>query len=139
MLVSENKLQYQPAYGIDLSAFMHQYRMNMKKTTCHLCCLFASKCFHLFESLNYSIKSTNIQHKDEKIDKAGLLSMDIWKNNLNEDDYYRRNRSPLFDIPLCFHKNFSSNHRLSLEEHREIKQRSGSTKVCPMKIITIDQ
>lgn len=118
MLVSENKHQYNHTYGIDLSSVIDQCKMNKQDRTCHLCCLFALKCFHQYESLNNS----NIQNNNEKNSNAILSSMNIWKDNMND---LKLNHSPLFDIPLCFHKNFSSN-----KQNLEIEE-----KVCYMKIL----
>lgn len=97
ILVSENKYQ-----DDHLSSVIDKYKKNKQDKTCHLCCLFALKCSHQFQSLNYS----NIQYRNEKNSNAILSSMDIWKDNGKINNYSRQNQSPLDDIPLCFHKNY---------------------------------
>ncbi|CAF2512690.1 unnamed protein product [Rotaria sp. Silwood2] len=110
ILVSENKHQYNHTYDINLSSFIEQYKINKQPNTCHLCCLFALKCFHQIPTLNYSINS-NIQYRDEKNYNAILSSIDIWKDDINKNNSLKQNHSPLYDIPLCFHNNFSLNYK----------------------------
>src|SRR5689334_19780515 len=111
ILVSENKHQYNHTYGINLSSVIDK----QNKTSCHLCCLFALKCFHQFDSLNYSIDS-NISYKNEKNYNAIVSSMDIWKDDINEKNYFKLNHSPLYDIPQCFHLNFLEKQSFQLNE-----------------------
>jgi hypothetical protein len=132
--VSKTKHQYNHTYGIDLSCVIDQCKMNKQERTCHLCCLFALKCSHQFQSLNYSINS-NIGNRTEINSNAILSSIDIWKD---ENQYLNLYRSPLYNIPLCFHKNFSSNKQSLRTQNLPIEEQIYSIKVCCIKLLLIN-
>ncbi|CAF2073760.1 unnamed protein product [Rotaria magnacalcarata] len=103
MLTSTNKHQYNHTYGIDLSSLMNRNQTAKQDKTCNLCCLFTLNCLHQLQSLNYS----NIQqNRNEKNYNAILSSIDIWKENNNRNTF-----SPFYDVPKCFHNNFSSSNQ----------------------------
>jgi hypothetical protein len=131
ILVSENKHQYNHTYGIDLSCVIDQCKMNKQERTCHLCCLFALKCSHQFESLNYSINSNRTEINSNAI----LSSIDIWKD---ENQYLNLHHSPLYNIPLCFHKNFSSNKQSLRTQNLPIEEQIYPIKVCSIKLLLIN-
>ncbi|CAF3369287.1 unnamed protein product [Rotaria socialis] len=103
MLASTNKHQYNHTYGIDLSLLMNQNQMAKQDKTCNLCCLFTLDCLHQFQSLNYSNFQ---QNRNEKNYNAILSSIDIWKENSSRNAF-----SPFYDVPICFHNNFSSSNQ----------------------------
>lgn len=122
ILVSENKHEYNHTYGINLSSFIEQYHTAKQDKTCDLCCLFALKCLHKSQPLNYS----NIQqNKNDKNYNAILSSIDIWKVNCD-----RNFDSPFHDIPLCFHNNFVSND----EQILTIKNFESGQHLYPIKV-----
>ena len=114
LLVSDNKHHSAHTYGIDLSPMIVQNRMHKQDKTCQLCCLFAMKCSHQTES-NHASVTSKISSRKEKNDNAILSAISIWKTNGEEDDDADFWRSPLFDLPRCFHRNFKEKHETSTE------------------------
>lgn len=106
--------------------------MNKQTKTCHLCCLLALKCFHRFQSINYV---TSRPHANEQNSNAmlspSLSSFNIWKDNVNNNE----DVSPLYDIPLCFHKDFLSDKNILLTEDVQNKSQLFPIKVCVILIL----
>ena len=76
--------------------------MNEKERICHFCCLFARKCSHqvdIYHSANL------LSNRNEKNSNAMSSINEIWKTEAT------LHSSPLYDLPLCFCENFSSNQR----------------------------
>ncbi|CAF3653447.1 unnamed protein product [Rotaria sordida] len=70
------------------------------------------KCYHQYQTLNY----LNIQYRNEKNSNAILSSIDIWKDDIKKNNY-----SPLYNIPLCFHNNFSLNNKQNFNNEKSLE------------------
>ncbi|CAF1015111.1 unnamed protein product [Rotaria sordida] len=75
------------------------------------------KCYHQYQTLNY----LNIQYRNEKNSNAILSSIDIWKDDIKKNNYLKQNYSPLYNIPLCFHNNFSLNNKQNFNNEKSLE------------------
>ena len=101
--------------------------MSKQSKTCHLCCLLAFKCFDQLQSINYlTTQHANKQNNNAMFSSSSSLSLNIWKTNVDKN----KDVSPLHDIPLCFHKDFSSDKKGLITETFPSKNQSYPIQVC---------
>ena len=103
LLVSNNRHHPHHTYGIDSSSMLVDNRIASNEKACRLCCLFAMHCTHSLSSVCSSNQSKELS-PNEKKEKNVESSINIWKEELDRIS----NSSPLFDVPRCFHKNFTN-------------------------------